>query len=160
MFHFIKQNHRASSLLLTLCRSVHRNHPGHKKRPLAVVPRHELPDKYLPEANYPPVKPKLPPGEWPADVIESLAWKQFEEGQKFHSLKTIQERMSVMAYMNIQQTLSDLKIRGTRWNPIHVTSSVSKTARMLPFNQYITKTDVEKVDDLASIGQSKEARSG
>jgi hypothetical protein len=107
------------------------------------VQKLDLPDRYLPEANYPPVKPKLPPGVWSENVEPSLAWKYFEEGQKFHSLKSVQERMSVMAYSNIQQTLSDLKVRGTRWSPIHIVSSLSKTPRMLPFNQYITKTDIK-----------------
>ena len=155
MFQLIRQNQH-KSIILTACRLIHRNHPGHKKVPMAVIPKLDLPDRYLPEAIYPPVKPKFPPGTWSNEADTKLAWKYFEEGQKFHSLKTIQERLSVLAYLNIQQTLSDLKARGTRWKPIYITSSLSKTPRMLPFNQYITKTDIKVVKDLSSIAGPKE----
>jgi len=44
--------------------------------------------------------------------------------------------------MNCQQTLDDLKERRTRYYPIYQLSSTPRAARMLPFNQYITKTHV------------------
>ena len=147
MFRCLKQTSTKTLNIFTSYRFIHRNHPGHKKKPLAVVRKSDLPDRYLPEANYPPIKPKLPPGNWPDDVEPSQAWNYFEDGQKFHSLKTIQERLTILAYSNIQQTLSDLKVRGTRWSPIHIVSSLSKTPRMLPFNQYITKTDIKVTND-------------
>jgi len=103
-------------------------------------------------AVYPPVKPKYPSGYWPSlissiepeeDKLETkLAWHYYEEGQKYHSLKTIQERLSVLGHMNCQQTLDDLKERRTRYYPIYQLSSTPRAARMLPFNQYITKTHV------------------
>jgi len=153
-FHLIRQsllNHRSLNtrilpLLTSPHRSVHRNHPGHKKKPFATPVNLQLPDTYLPEPNYPPVKPKLPPGEWAPDATPKLAWHYFNEGQKYHSLKTIQERLSVMAYMNVQQTLDDLKTRRTRYFPIYQLSAMPKTPQMLEFSQYITKTSVEVVD--------------
>jgi hypothetical protein len=97
------------------------------------------------------VKPKLPPGHTWSDHIEpNHAWTHYEQGHKFHSLKTIQERLSVMAYSNIQQTLNDLKQKGTRWSPIHQTSSLTKTPKQLGFNQYITMTDVKQDNSLNS----------
>ncbi len=130
-------------LLTTQYRLIHRNHPGHKKKPFATPVKLELPDKYLSEAIYPPVKPKFPPGEWASDANPKLAWHYFNEGQKYHSLKTIQERLSVMAYMNVQQTLDDLKVRRTRYFPIYKLQAMPKTPQMLEFTQYITKTSVE-----------------
>lgn len=127
-------------------RSVHRNHPGHKKKAFAAPVKLDLPDSYAQEAVYPPVKPKFPPGEWNRNEPPKLAWHYFNEGQKFHSLKTIQERLSVMAYMNVQQTLDDLKTRRTRHYPIYRLSAMPKTPQMLEFSQYITKTSVQ-VDD-------------
>jgi hypothetical protein len=130
-----------SSLNVQFSRSKHRNHPGHKPKPLAVPLKYDLPDRYLDSPNYPPVKPKYPPGSaWSADYDPKLAWAYYEEGQKFHALKSIQERLSVMAYLNVQQTLDDLGQRKTRFYPIYQLSSLYKTPRMLPFNQYITKT--------------------
>ncbi len=133
-----------------LIRLNHINHPGHKKKPYATPVRLTLPDRFLEEANYPPIKPKYPPGYLPSNSFDpeaeksetKLAWHYFEEGQKYHSLKTIQERLSVLAYMNCQQTLDDLKERRTRFYPIYQLSSSPRAARMLPFNQYITKTHV------------------
>lgn len=135
---------------LILFRLKHRNHPGHKPKPVAVPVRPSLPDNYTEEANYPPVKPKFPPGHFSPDYDTKLAWKYYDDGQKYTSLKTIQERLSVMAYSNVQQTLDDLKQRRTRHYPIYLTSSLSKTPKMLPFNQYITKSHVSIVDELPS----------
>lgn len=137
-----------------LSRQIHQNHPGHKKKPYATPVPLTLPDRFLEEANYPPVKPKYPPGYWPSNIDDpdatisepKLAWHYFQEGQKFHSLKTIQERLTVLAYLNCQQTLDDLKERRTRYYPIYQLSSTPKAARMLPFNQFITKTHVSVLD--------------
>lgn len=112
-------------------RYVHRNHPGHKPKPPATLIKPTLRDRYLDKAIYPPVKPKFPPGNWNPDYDPKLAWHYYAEGQKFHSLKTIQERLSVLAYLNIQQTLDDLKVRRTRYYPIYQLSSLSKTPKML-----------------------------
>lgn len=134
------------NLCLSKCirstRLVHRNHPGFKKRPFATPVKNDLPDSYVTEPDYPPVKPKFPPGEWLDKASPKLAWKYYDEGEKFHSLKTIQERLSVMAYLNVQQTLDDLKNRRTKYFPIYQLSSVPKTPQMLEFSQYITKTDL------------------
>ena len=151
MFHHLKKCHKKSVSFLNSLRFIHRNHPGHRKKPLAIKPKLDLPDRYLTEAIYPPVKPKLPPGKWSDKIEPKLAWKYFEEEQKFHSIKTIEERLSILAYSNIQQTLDDMKLKGTRWRPIHLISSLSKTPRMLPFNQYITKTDIKSTNDLPLI---------
>lgn len=157
MFRCLKHSQSQTKCFSNLLsfRFIHRNHPGHKKKPFAVVQKLDLPDRYLPEASYPPVKPKLPPGSWPDDVEPSSAWKYFDDGQRFHSLKTIQERLTVMAYSNIQQTLNELRVRGTRWSPIHIVSSISKTPRMLPFNQYITKTDIKEMNDKNGVELNK-----
>lgn len=141
----------------TFIRLKHRNHPGHKPRPAAISIRPNLPDKYLDEAIYPPIKPKFPPGEFESDYDPKLAWFYFNEGQKYTSLKTIQERLSVLAYSNVQQTLDDLKQRKTRFFPIYKLSSLSKTPRMLPFNQYITKTHVQMIDQDTKLVSSKES---
>lgn len=129
----------------------HRNHPGHKLPPPVWKPNYELSDRYVDEANYPPAKPRMPPGEWPQDYEKSLAWKYWEEGEKFTSLKTIQERMSVLAYLNVQQTLDDLRQRRTRHYPIFMLSAVPKTPKMSPYVNFITKTSIETVKSLPSI---------
>lgn len=140
------------SIISTFLRHKHRNHPGHKPKPLAISIKPSLPDNYVENPIYPPVKPKYPPGEFSNDYDPKLAWKYFEDGQKYTSLKTIQERLSVMAYLNVQQTLDDYRQRKTRFFPIYQTSSISKTPRMLPFNQYITKTHLE-VQDKTKVEQ-------
>lgn len=140
---------RIQSHLVQTNRLVHRNHPGFKKKPFATAVKLDLPDSYVEEAVYPPVKPKLPPGKWEDDVKPKLAWHYYNEGQKFHSLKTIQERLSVMAYLNVQQTLDDFKTRRTRYYPIYKLSAMPKTPQMVPFTQYITKT-VISVDETSS----------
>lgn len=136
-----------------LIRLKHRNHPGHKQKPYAATVKYDLPDRYLDEPIYPPIKPKYPPGYSPTNDSESetneprLAWNYYEEGQKYHSLKTIQERLSVLAYLNVQQTLDDLKERRTRYYPIYKLGSIPKSAKMLPFNQFITKTHVSVINN-------------
>lgn len=125
---------------LNQIRLKHINHPGHKKKPLTNPYIRTLPDRYLDEPNYPPVKPKFPPGEWPDSYDPKLAWLYFDEGEKFSSLKTIQERLSVLAYLNVQQTLDDIKINRTRYYPIYNISACLKSPRTLEFSQYITKT--------------------
>lgn len=147
---------KASNNLFIILRQKHRNHPGHKPKPLAVPVRHTLPDSYTEEALYPPVKPKFPPGHFTPDYDSKLAWHYYEEGQKFTSLKTIQERLSVMAYLNVQQTLDDYKQRKTRFFPIFQVSSLPKTPKMLSFNKYITKTHVEVVDESSEKSQNVE----
>jgi len=134
-----------------LLRHKHRNHPGHKQIPLANPVRLDLPDNYVEEANYPPVKPRMPPGEWPKDYEKSLAWHYWEEGEKFTRLKTIQERLSVLAYLNVQQTLDDLKQRRTRHYPIFRLSALPKTPRMSPFVSFITKTSLETVKSTSIV---------
>ena len=135
---------KSSSLNLTILSSRfnHRNHPGFKKKPFATPVHLKLPDAYLSEPNYPPVKPKYPPGEWLDNACTKKAWHYYDEGQKFHALKTIQERLSVMAYLNVQQTLDDVKTRRTRYFPIFKLTSIPPTPQMLPFNRYITKTNI------------------
>lgn len=140
----------AASFYFLFTRYVHQNHPGHKLPPPAYKTKLDLPDRYIDEANYPPVKPRLPPGEWPTDYRPSLAWRYWEEGEKFTRLKTIQERLSVMAYLNVQQTLDDLKQRRTRYFPIFLLSAVPKTPHMSPFVSYITKTRIETVSKAVS----------
>jgi hypothetical protein len=124
-------------------RSKHINHPGHKKKNITNPLKFQLKDSFLNEANYPPVKPQYPPGRWPDGYDSRLAWKYFEEGEKYHSLKTVQERLSVMAYMNVQQTIDDLKIRRTKFYPIYQISSLLKSPKMLDYIQYITQTRIE-----------------
>ena len=157
MSSLIRHHSLVSLIRKSQTRFVHRNHPGHKPKPLAVQVKHELPDNYLPEANYPPVKPKFPPNApWLNDMSTKLAWSYYEEGQKFHSLKTIQERLSVMAYMNAQKTLDDLKIERVRYYPIFCLSSWPKAPRTLSFAQYITKTNVSVVKNLPSIASKND----
>lgn len=131
---------------LTLVRFKHRNHPGFKPKPQAIPVKYELPDSYSDKAYYPPVKPKYPPGAWPENYDTKRAWTYYDEGQKFHSLKTIQERLAVMAYMNAQQTLDEFKQIRTRFYPIFQVNSLYNCPRMLPFNQYITNTRVEMAE--------------
>ena len=121
-------------------RFAHRNHPGHKVKPMATAIKPRLPDNYLDEPNYPPVKPKYPPGEFSSGYSTSLAWTYFEEGQKFHALKTIQERLAILAYLNVQATLDDLGTRDTRYYPIYKLSSLPKAANSIKFYKYITNT--------------------
>jgi len=157
MSSLIRHRNLISLIKQTQTRFVHRNHPGHKPKPLAVQVKHELPDNYLPEAIYPPVKPKFPPnGPWLDNMNTKLAWSYYEEGQKFHSLKTIQERLSVMAYMNAQQTIDDLKIERVRHYPIFCLSAWPKAPRTLPFAQYITKTNVSMVKNLSSVSSKSD----
>lgn len=118
----------------------HRNHPGHKPPVPAYTVQLDLPDRFLDEALYPPVKPYYPPGEWPSGYDKKLAWHYWEEGEKYTRLKTIQERLSVLAYMNVQQTLDDLRQRRTKFFPIFILSTQPKAPRMSPFSSYITKT--------------------
>lgn len=146
-----------SSFNQIFVRLKHRNHPGHKPRAPAVSVRPSLPDNFVDEAIYPPVKPKFPPGEFANDYDPKLAWLYYEEGQKFTSLKTIQERLSILAYSNVQQTLDDLKQRKTRFFPIYKLSSLSKSPKMLPFNQYITKTHLELINQQTKLLSSKES---
>jgi hypothetical protein len=120
----------------------HTNHPGHKKKQLANPIKYSLPDKINSDIIYPPVKPKYPPGDWPDNYDTNLAWKYFEDGEKYKSLKTIQERMTILAYSNIQQTIDDLNIKRTRHFPIYSISGLLKSPKMLDFIQYITKTQL------------------
>lgn len=140
-----------------LTRFVHRNHPGHKPPAPAYPVNRDLPDRYLDEAIYPPVKPKLPPGEWPSDYDPRRAWFYWEEGEKYTRLKTVQERLSVLAYMNVQQTLDDLKQRKTRYFPIFLLSAVPKAPRMSPYVSFITKTNLNIVKEMP-MGQLKSVR--
>ncbi len=135
---------RSSSRLFQLqtSRSVHRNHPGFKKKAFATPLVQELPDTQLEEAVYPPVKPKFPPGEWEQDSAPKSAWLYHDEGRKFHSLRSIQERLSVLAYLNVQQTLDDVKAQRTKYYPIYQLSATAKAPQMLAFSQYATKTSV------------------
>lgn len=154
-----------SKLLLSQqpSRLVHRNHPGFKKKPFATPLVQELSDTYLEEAVYPPVKPKFPPGEWLEDSAPKLAWQYHDEGQKYHSLKSIQERLSVLAYLNVQQTLDDVKKQRTKYFPIYQMSATPKTPQMLAFNQYATKTsvsvaDVAKPDEQEALDKTVSAK--
>lgn len=131
-----------------ITRFKHRNHPGHKLPPPAYKPNYELPDHYLEEPNYPPVKPQMPPGEWPQDYEKSMAWHYWQEGEKFTNLKTIQERLSVLAYLNVQQTWTDLGQRRTRYYPIFQLSAIPKTPKMSPYVDFITKTSTEIVKSM------------
>jgi hypothetical protein len=124
----------------------HSNHPGHKKKQLANPIKYSLSDSINNEAIYPPVKPNYPPGDWPENYDVNLAWKYFEDGEKYKALKTIQERMSILAYSNVQQTIDDLNIKRTRHFPIYTISSLLKSPKMLDFTQYITKTHL--MDDI------------
>jgi hypothetical protein len=144
---FLFSPKRLSALIARL---KHINHPGHKPKPLATKVKYDLPDNYVDEVIYPPVKPKYPPGEWMPEEDPTLAWLYYDECQKYHSLKTIQERLSVLAYMNVQQTLDDLKVRRTRYYPIYKLDANLKTPRMLPFIKYITKTNLLLAKQLPS----------
>ena len=134
----------AGGYQLSAVRFKHRNHPGHKPVPACNPVKFDLPDRYLAEANYPPVKPRMPPGvDWPPEYDKSLAWHYWEEGEKYTRLRTIEERMSVLAYMNCQQTLDDLGQRRTRYYPIFQLSSVPKSPKMSSYVNFITKTSIE-----------------
>ena len=141
---------KISSIGSIACRHVHRNHPGFKQPPPAFQPRLDLPDRYTEEANYPPVKPRMPPGEWPEEYESKLAWRYWEEGEKYTRLRTIQERLSVLAYLNVQQTLDDLKQRRTRHYPIFLLSALPSTPKMSPYVSYITKTHLQTVKSTSS----------
>jgi hypothetical protein len=132
---------------------VHRNHPGHKPKPQAIPRKYDLPDKYVDEPIYPPVKPKLPPGAWPENYDPACAWRYFTDGQKYHALRTIQERLAIQAYMNVQQTIDDLGQVKTRFHPIFQISAMYSAPRSLPFYQYITKTHIEAVDSLDMLSE-------
>lgn len=120
----------------------HSNHPGHKKKQLANPIIYSFSENVNNEINYPPIKPKYPPGDWLENYDIDLAWKYFEDGEKYKSLKTIQERMTILAYSNIQQTIDDLKIKRTRHYPIYSISCLLKSPKMLDFIQFITKTQL------------------
>ena len=165
------------STSLTLHRCKHINHPGHKPKPATNPVRYDLPDRYTDEVIYPPVKPKYPPGiEWttngaaektataaavavaaevtktePAAYEPRLAWTYYAEGQKFHSLRTIQERLSVLAFLNVRQSLDDLKVRRTHYSPIFKLSGLPRTPGTLPFTQHITKTDVKPLERAGDV---------
>lgn len=147
-----------NSVLVISSRAGHINHPGHKPRKRIIEPKYELPDEYVKdEPAYPPVKPQYPPGTFNEHIKPSLAWHYYEEGEKFHSLKTIQERMSVMAYLNIQSTLDDIGKRRIRHYPLHLVSALPAAVRTTQFNQYITKTHLAEKDSLAQFPASDKA---
>lgn len=126
--------------ILFATRNSHQNHPGHKQPKKFYPRRYELPDLYSEEAYYPPVKPEYPPnGHW-SKLEPSLAWRYYNDGVKFHTLKTIQERLTVLAYMNIQSTLDDIGLRRIRHYPIFQLSAMPPAVDSLKFRQYITNT--------------------
>jgi hypothetical protein len=137
-------------------RAVHRNHPGHKSRPPIIQRKYELPDTTVDKSDelYPLVKPEYPPGFWDKSYDSKLAWHYHNEGQKYHSLKTIQERLSVLAYLNVQKTIDEFNQIRHRFYPIYIASAAPKTPRMLKFNQYITKTHIKETDDLPGFEQA------
>jgi hypothetical protein len=134
---------------LILSRSAYINHPGRKPQKKAFEVRKELPDDYVEEALYPPIKPKFPPKfQWNNDAKPKLAWYYYNEGQHFHSLKTIQERLAVLAYLNIQPTIDDIGATRLRHYPLFLLNTLPKSANSTEFYQYITKTELEIVEKL------------
>lgn len=146
-FRHLKSYERINSVLI-ITRLKHINHPGHKQKKKAVQVKYELPDEYVEEAQYPPVKPEYPPGSFSDKIDSKIAWHYYEEGLKFHSLKTIQERLTVMAYLNIQPTIDDVGATRMRYYPLWLLDRQSGTPRSKDFMQYITKTHTELVKDL------------
>ncbi|VDI51372.1 small subunit ribosomal protein S30 [Mytilus galloprovincialis] len=48
------------------------------------------------ESHYPPIKPKYPPGEW-GEMDRGIAWTWHEEGEKWKSMASVEERLSFLA---------------------------------------------------------------
>jgi hypothetical protein len=119
----------------------HINHPGRKAPKLCIEPKVELPDEYTDDPHYPPVKPKYPTCyTFPANYSTQKAWHYFSDGQKYNSLRTIQERLAVMAYLNIQPTIDDLGMTRIRHYPLLQLATMPSAAQSSEQRQYITKT--------------------
>lgn len=139
---YLNQNDFLSYLVLVRC--THRNHPGHKPRRKAFENKIELPDVYSEDCLYPPVRPKYPAGfNWKKDTNPSLAWHYYNEGTNFHKLKTIQERLAVLAYLNIQPTIDDVGFTRMRHYPLFLLNVLPRAANSKNYYQYITKTELE-----------------
>jgi hypothetical protein len=133
----------------------YRNHPGHKPKPLCVPHKYELPDEYVEEPMYPPVKPKYPTGfNFSNEYPTSKAWHYFNEGQKFNSLRTVQERLAVMAYLNIQPTVDDLGVTRIRHFPLLLLNTMPRAAQSSEQRQYITKTVLNPKTESNQTGQN------
>ena len=129
---------------LTLIRCSHQNHPGHKPRRPAFTVKYELPDLYSEDCLYPPIKPKYPLGfNWKETTLPKLAWHYFNEGQNFHKLRTIQERLTVLAYLNIQPTMEEVGFTRMRHYPLFLLTGLPRAANSKNYYQYITKTELE-----------------
>ena len=55
-----------------------------------------LSNEYNEEAEYPPIKPKYPPGQW-GKLDPKIAWKWYEKGQNMLSLADPRERLESFA---------------------------------------------------------------
>jgi hypothetical protein len=140
MINILKKCKQQPFLILNRFKA-HRNHPGHKQEPLCVPPKFTLPDELTDEPLYPPIKPKYPTCyTFSNDYPPNKAWYYFNEGQKYNSLRTVQERLTVMAYLNTQPTIDDLGVTRIRHYPLLMLNTMPSAAQSSEQRQYITKT--------------------
>ncbi len=80
--------------------------------------------------QYPPVKPKYPPGKWSSDMPGYVAWRIHDKRQILLNLPDVRERLELMAG-------PDPKIlwRIRAFDPI---------PDILPFKQFVTRTHIQK----------------
>jgi hypothetical protein len=147
---FLSKNEGFNYLILTRCS--HQNHPGHKPRRKAFTVKDELPDVYSEDCLYPPIKPKYPAGfNWKENILPSLAWHYYNEGANFHKLKTIQERLSILAYLNIQPTMEEVGFTRMRHYPLFLLNALPRAAKSKNFYQYITKTELDTESKIPAV---------
>jgi hypothetical protein len=80
------------------------------------------------EPNYPPAKPKYPPGKWSEDIPRSIIWKKYEEEQNLLKTGDVRERLETIA--------------GTKDREMIVVSSFDRSPRTLEYKEFITRTKI------------------
>lgn len=157
MYLFRKLN--SPSLTLYFSRSKHRlNHPGvHIPHGVQYQKSANLPDEYADHPLYPPVRPKYPPGSW-GSMDPRKAWMHFELGEKHYKhLKSVQERLTVMAYENMMCYYDKLDVEQIDSKLIWMLTGRSRSPRSLPFYKHITRTHV--TDELPKFYQQIDVES-
>ncbi|CAF0957356.1 unnamed protein product [Didymodactylos carnosus] len=119
------------------------NHPGvHIEHGIQYPTPLKLPDEYSDRPLYPPIKPKYPPGSW-GTMDPKKAWMHYEWGEKHYKcLKSVKERLTVMAYMNMKCQFDKLDVEQIDSKLIWMLTGRSIAARSLPFYKHITRTHV------------------
>ena len=150
---------KSTSSVLYFSRNKHRlNHPGvHIPHGVQYKKSVTLPDEYAEHPLYPSIRPKYPPGSW-GTMDPKKPGQHFQLGEKhYRHLKSVQERLTIMAYQNMMCYYDKLDVEQIDSKLIWMLTGRSRSPRSLPFYKHITRTHV--TDELPKFYQQIDVES-